>query len=101
MTDAAPTKNDIWACPSITDHNSVPQRNALALRSCRRSVLWPSRPGLLIFGRSRRASGEIEGLYDITGEVSRTGIYFLCSNTLLLYTAQSVNASGRILNTAG
>jgi hypothetical protein len=39
---------------------------------------------------------EIVGLCDITGEVARTGIYFLCFKSELHYIGQSVNAASRI-----
>jgi hypothetical protein len=41
---------------------------------------------------------EIKDLCDITGEVRRTGIYFLCTNGEVLYIGQSVNAAARISN---
>jgi hypothetical protein len=39
---------------------------------------------------------EIVGLCDITDEILRTGIYFLCRDGALLYIGQSVNAAGRV-----
>jgi hypothetical protein len=39
---------------------------------------------------------EIAGLYEITPEIRRTGIYFLCRDSQVLYVGQSVNAVARI-----
>jgi hypothetical protein len=39
---------------------------------------------------------EIVGLCDITDEIMRTGIYFLCRDGALLYVGQSVNAASRV-----
>jgi hypothetical protein len=39
---------------------------------------------------------EIVGLCDITDEILRTGIYFLCREGALLYVGQSVNATTRV-----
>lgn len=39
---------------------------------------------------------EIENLRDITGEVSRIGIYFLCYQSRLQYIGQSINAVPRV-----
>lgn len=39
---------------------------------------------------------EIENLRDITGEISRIGIYFLCFNGEVVYVGQSVQAASRI-----
>lgn len=39
---------------------------------------------------------EIAGLCDITDEIMRTGIYFLCRDGALIYIGQSVNAASRI-----
>jgi hypothetical protein len=42
------------------------------------------------------AMREIVGLCDITDEMIRTGIYFLCRDGALLYIGQSVNVGARI-----
>jgi hypothetical protein len=39
---------------------------------------------------------EIIGLCDITDEIMRTGIYFLCRDAALLYVGQSRNATARV-----
>jgi hypothetical protein len=39
---------------------------------------------------------QIPGLVDITGEMRRSGIYFLCDGNELLYIGQSVSVSSRI-----
>jgi hypothetical protein len=39
---------------------------------------------------------EIVGLCDITGEVTRSGIYFLCRDNAVLYVGQSVNVAVRV-----
>ena len=39
---------------------------------------------------------EITGLCDITDEIMRTGIYFLCRHNALLYVGQSRNAANRV-----
>ena len=39
---------------------------------------------------------EIVGLCDITDEIMRTGIYFLCRDNALLYVGQSRNAASRV-----
>ena len=40
---------------------------------------------------------EISGLKDISGELMRSGIYFLCRDSALLYVGQSVNVAQRIV----
>ena len=39
---------------------------------------------------------QLAGLCDITDEIMRTGIYFLCRDGAVLYVGQSVNAAARI-----
>ena len=39
---------------------------------------------------------QIPGLFDISGEMRRSGIYFLCQDNELLYVGQSVSVSARI-----
>ncbi len=39
---------------------------------------------------------EVKGLYDITGEYNRSGIYFLCQEDELQYVGQSVNVHSRV-----
>jgi hypothetical protein len=58
-------------------------------------VIAPA-PRVVDFRKVPQALREIVGLCDITDEIMRTGVYFLCRDGCVLYVGQSINAAARV-----
>ena len=53
-------------------------------------------PRILDYRKVPTGLREVIGLCDVTDEIKRTGIYFLCRDGCLLYVGQSINVAARV-----